>query len=223
MTWAKTFKDVQEKQMRKLWNEFKQTWKLDKDHGTWIKVEPYQRGWIRTFGVRDDIKNRDDIVATLQVLKMVNNKVFSRNREFTHWDWKKKKEAPIVQQLRRLTPEEYAELSEKHKSYFVKRSLVDVRTFPFHKKEVVTRYEIKNEFWFVFVIEPNIIEYHWHPDPEWESHCSEIEHKISRENLWPKINKMLGSRTNYHHGWRPSAWMKNKYGQIMTEEGFEEE
>jgi hypothetical protein len=114
-------------------------------------------------------------------------------------------------------------LSEKHKSYFMKTEFVETFMFPHKHRMFVTRYAFRNDFWFVFKIEPNMIHYHWHPDPEWESHCAEITHKLDRENLWPKINKMLGVSTHYRQkGWKVDKWLKNERGEIMTDEGYEE-
>jgi len=223
MAWARTNRDIKERQLRQLYEQFIDTWKMDKEHGSWVKVEPYQRGWTRVFTLRDDIKNRDDVADIRQVLHMVNTKVFCRNEDFLHYDWKQKKDVPIEQHPRKLMEEQYNALTEKQQSYFSKTTVIETRTFPFHKKEMVVRYEVKNPFWYVFLIEPNMIEYHWHPDPEWESHCAEITHKIDRENLWPKINKMLGASTHYHRGWKPDAWMRNKSGEVMTYEGYEPE
>jgi len=211
-------KTDREKKFRKVWQEYRDAMDLRKDHGHWVKVEPYQRGWTRTFDLRADIKNRDDAGHIRQVLKLINNQIYCRNRDFMHYDWRVKKDVPIEQKLRNLTPEQYETLTEKVKSYFVKREVIDICRWPYYTRRLVTRYEVKNDFWFVFLIEPYVVEYHWVPNPEWESRYAEISNRIERNNWWPKIGKACGWDNNHQDYGKRSVWMKNKYGEVWEEE-----
>lgn len=211
-------KNDREKKFRKVWREYQEATDWKKEHGHWEKVEPYQRGWTRTFELRSDIKNRDDAPYIRQALHLVNNVQFCRSREFFHWDWKLKKDVPMEQKLGLLSPEQYANLSEKLRSYFVKRELIDIHRWPYFTRKLVTRYEFKSEFWFVFLIEPYIVEYHWIPNPEWESRYTEISNRITRNNWWPKIGKACGWSSNHRDTWKEDKWTKNKKGVAWLED-----
>lgn len=208
------YKTEKEKEIRRLWNQYLELSDAKRHNGTWIDVEPYQRGWVRTYDLRDDIKNRNDAPEVREVLKIINSTLFCRNKEFTRLR-SKKKEEPIPQPLLRITPEKYNELNEKCQSFFVKRELVE---HYISRNITVTRYEFKNDFWFVFVIEPNIITRHWLPDGEIESRYAELTHRFNRDNLWPKLNKVLGVSS---HPYLDMRWVQNKYGQSFTDDDLD--
>ena len=205
-----------EKKLRKLWNEYKESWALRKNHGKWVKVDPYQRGWIRRFDLREDIKNREDSPYIREALTFINNTLFCRERDFLQYNYRTKKMVPMEQKIGTVSPVQYDGFDEKMKSYFVRKDVLHIFQ-PFTKKMWTTRYEFKYDFWFEYVIEPNIIEYQWVPDPDWETHIAELEHRIERENLWPKINKMLGVSAHSPEDYE-GPYFKNKYGEVNIDD-----
>jgi len=203
-----------EKELRKLWSEYNNSWKVSKERGQYVEVEPYQSGWIRYFIPRQDIKNRTDIRWIRQALDLINNTRFCHNKDFIVKD-SKGKYVPIEQRLGSISEEKYESLVQNVKKLFEKRQFVQK-----YSKQIYFRYCFKLEWYFEYQIEPNIVTHHWMPDPEWETHVAEISHRIGRNNLWPKINRMLGSSTKYKE-WRLSPKLKNKYGMYFSEEDYD--
>lgn len=213
----------QEKQLRRLWTEYSESysWKNMREHGHWEEVEPYQNGWTRRFTLREDINNRNDARDIRRALDLVNNEVFSRRENFTHYDYKKKEYVPTPQKLGWITEQKHEQLDEKLKSMFILRKWTEKVNYPFHRVIERTAYFVKHDYWFVFEIEPNIITHHWIPDSEFESRRQELQNRFQRDNLWPKINRMNGWSTNDRDYKFNPVYMQNIYGKNLSDADFE--
>lgn len=208
-------RDEKEKELIRFFDTWDKLWARSRNSGTWIDIEPYQRGWVRKFKLRDDAKNRVDAQYMRQVLDLVNNKLYSRNQDFQKKNWKTGKLENIPQKLGRISSAKYDTLNEKLKSYF---SRIDV----FYKlyNKYVTEYEVCDDYYYVYEINPNIITQHWVPDAEIESLLGEMNQKIRRDNLWPKVAKARGQSSGYHH-YKLTPYMKNKMGDIIESDDFD--
>lgn len=220
-------KTEQEKELRRFYEAYRNTWDSKKEHGQWKEVEPYQKGWVRFFELRDDIKNRTDAGAIQKVLEVVNNRLYCGREDFLYQKYtkgKKKVMLPLKQTVRYLLESTYEQLDERTKSYFSKKIWMEKRMYPSKHYVTITGYMVNDPYWFVYKIEPNVITHHWIPDSEWESHCQEIRNKIQRNNLWPKIYRMLGGDSMKEKGYLYNpAWMKSKYGENLSDEDFDTE
>jgi len=224
----KTHHDEQEKQLLKLYREYRNTWDNSKDHGTWVEVTPYQKGWIRFYVLRDDAKNRADAYRLRKVLDLANSKIYSSIEDFTRAVWKKGRivkglRENIKQPLKFLNEREYENIPSDIKKYFRRLEWTEKRTYPTKHYVTIVGYVVTVPEYFVFHVEPNIITHHFLPDGEWESRIQEIRNKITRDNLWPKINKAMSkSLNNGHHNYSMrSIWIRNKYGIEFTAEELE--
>lgn len=186
-------KTVREKELRRLYREYRETWDRTKNPGQWVDVkEPYQKGWYRYFVVRDDVNRRRDAADYRRVLDKVNTVDTSDRQDFHAWNYKRRRYEPTIQSLRTLNPKQYEELNEKEKSFFVLR-------YKFHDyrgnllQTPIKYYTIDCPQYFVYHIEPRMIIRHWLPDEAWETHCAEVRNKIHTNHLWPKIDRMLGN------------------------------
>lgn len=216
-------KTEKQKELRSFFKDYFENynWKKRREAGTFVEVEPYQKGWVRYYILRDDISRRDDAKHIRNALELINYDSVCKREDFTYWNYKTRKYEPISQPLKDINEEQYNGLSEKMKSYFVKYYPVDKWT---KKLATYPRYMFgKPDFWFVFNTEPNIITHHWLPDPEFETRRAEIEHKIQSENLWAKVDKVFG-RSSQHKEFRLSPYMKSKRGTFLSDDdyGYEE-
>lgn len=223
----KTHRDEQDKQLLKLYREYRETWDNRKNHGTWVEVTPYVKGWVRFYVLRDDARNRNDANRLRRVLELVNSTVHSMRQDFTRSQWKNgrklKTRLPIEQPLNWLTEKQYSELPSEISKYFERKTWTERRMYPTRHYVTMVGYLPKTPEYFVFNVEPNIITHHFIPDGEWESRCAEIRQKIDRDNLWPKMNKAMSKST--HNGYRLMnenvVWAKNKYGTLLTKEDLD--
>mgnify|MGYP007082080505 CR=1 FL=1 len=138
------YRKQQEKELRRLNKEYITAWRLSNDKGYYQEIEPVQRGWIRFFVLRDDIKNRKDARDIQQVLDRINVTIYCHRYDFLTRNWKTKKMVPMEHRLKTLDDANYQKLSEKHKSYFTKMLMYD-KTF----KRFAVRWAFKSEFFFI--------------------------------------------------------------------------
>jgi len=209
-------KTDKEKNLRKLWMEYRDTWNKRKDRGQYVDVEPYQSGWIRYYVPRQDIKNRTDIRYIKQALDLINSVVRSGREDFTYKNTKGVYK-PISQKLKSISEKKWESLSPNVKKLFVYREYRNEWT-----KKTYFAYGFKFEWYFEFEVEPCIITQQWLPDSDWETYVAELNHRIERNNLWPQINKMLGVSSN-HREWKLPLHVKNKRGMLFVLDDIEHE
>jgi hypothetical protein len=210
-------KEYEQKKLRKLAEEYHSSFKKRRESGEWVSVEPYQQGWVRYFSLRDDIKNRKDARYIQQALNLVNTEVYSHREDFKRKDYKTGKYVPIEQKLNYLLEKDYENLSPNLQKLFVKRE-VRMKYSP----KTFFAYFFIHEWYFVFKKEPNIITQRWLPDEEFESHIAEMQNKIYRDNLYPKINKAYSRPTSYKaKGWKIPMDVKNKRGVFLNDDMYD--
>lgn len=212
------FKSLKEKELRKLWKEWQNLWEIArrKENGHLVEVEPYQKGWVRYYVLRHDIKNRNDARFIQQALDLINSERYCSRQNFTVKDYKTGKYVPMEQKLGYISEQKYETLSQNVKKWFTKTQLVDK-----YSNRVYYVYVFKLDYFFEFKIEPNIITHHWIPDSTWASRRAEIDNKLQRDNLWPRINKMLGASTSWKD-WKLPRHVKNKRGHYISLDEFED-
>lgn len=211
----RNFRTEKDKEIRRLYKEYSDTWQQSRTRGQFVEVEPYQAGWYRHYVLREDIARRDDARFYRQALDLVNTNVICNREDFLVRSWKKKEGfKPIKQELKSLNDLEFERLNPNLNKLFAR-----VQKWNTWSKLTYFVYEVSRPTYYVFEVEPNIVTHHWLPDPEWETYTTELSHRIERNNLWPKINHLLGVPNNYD---RDYTWNKgkrmNKYGEFLTTE-----
>lgn len=170
----------QEKEWRKLQREKD---KLDK--ASWNAplielAEPYQRGWIRAYKVRDQDLNRKDAHVFKEVLKHCNSYLYSRRKDFMTKDYKTKKMVPVAQVLSIFGDYEFNKLAltPKIKSFFQSQTyFYQGRYARYHKEDSYTKWAVcpLRVFHFEYKLEPHMITHTKAIIPEVESRLDEIE------------------------------------------------
>jgi len=160
--------------------------------------EPIRTGYKKFFVIRPDIAAGDDVDLYKQILPYVQNTIYSNNREFLVKDYKTKK----------MLPKPHKPANIEHKVW---NTLVDAK---FNSRQsgmferVWKQTGLKNpkigKFEYLFTkdwafaekIEPHYKTHTLLLDPDLESELQQINNRIDRNNLWPKINKLLGCKSN---------------------------
>ena len=73
---------AREKHLRSLEREVNRLRQADRAAPVIPLEQPYQRGWVKTYLLRDDVMRRPDVAVFRTVLALVNNRVHSKVRDF---------------------------------------------------------------------------------------------------------------------------------------------
>lgn len=212
-------------QIRKLENEL---WKKRNDLPLVPLTNPYQKGWQRSFKLREDVARSSDALFYSTLLEKINtwqfclDKSFKRKKkrkrrhvyvekiqtvkEFSEWDWKSPKLA----------------LTEKEKVHFFKRE---------RWCNACKRYKIHyvfNEPWrYVLRVSPNMITHTKMVDSILESEIQVVENYIVNYNLRYKINKLVngfsyGNRYYQIENPKEKNPIKNKSQHVLYQQYADE-
>ncbi|MEG0761737.1 MAG: hypothetical protein RR411_09690 [Chryseobacterium sp.] len=180
----RTIRKGVEKQIRKKYKRSNELCELRRNIPLIPLGEPYQKGFVRFFVVRDDVKRSKDGDFFEGILKKINTKMYSETRKFLK---KKRKFGKRIyvdreQKLVQLSVYQWnkLELTTREKQYFLKREDYN----PFRKKYNIY-YEFIEPWRFVLRVQPNMIT-HYKP-----LH-SDLEKKIDELNSYLDQHKIAG-------------------------------
>lgn len=189
---AKRFtKEKQNRDIRRLWTKFEKMrddlWHLPK-----ITLDkPRFAGWKRFFVLRDDIARRKDAKEIRAVLELVNETRYSKTKDFSIHD-SDQRIYGYRQHITNLSEKQYDKLNEAQKKFFVK-------DWDGRKKFVF--YSFYPTYFFVFKIKRHYVTEVPVLDAELESRIKELQNKITKNNLWPKIHKVMGWKMYKGYDW----------------------
>ncbi|QEC76632.1 hypothetical protein [Mucilaginibacter ginsenosidivorax] len=185
---------------------------------------PYQSGWKRLFALRGDILRsaKGEFYQTL--LKKINTVQYHHDRAFKK---RKRKRGKYVYsekpQILRVIDEydwlrNTLKLTDKEKVLFSPKETWSVR-----KKALITEYHFLETWRFVLVVKPHIIYEKKQHDELLEKEIKQIENRINRENLQPRMSKLVGGSRYKYWKWRdePEKYkneLKNKPVYTLQEE-----
>jgi hypothetical protein len=160
--------------------------------------KPVRAGWKKYYVLRDDVSRRDDVAFYAHLLSLVNKPSYSRDKDFMYKPWGAKKRIQHIHQPSPLSHKEYNALTEKQKAFFTEIYNVKLKLKLFH---------FRDTWMFAEKVSPRFITHRFVLDPELESQLNEIDNKITSQNLWPKIGKIFG--------WRSNSWRQEVYRDRM--------
>ncbi len=166
---------------------------------------PYQRGWKRFFVLRDNVAKSPDAEFYQEILKKINTVKYHHDKNFRVRKRRKCRYyyAEKQQRLRELTEREWLanslKLSDAEKQCFYAKMEWDK-----NKYRMVATYVFVECWRFALVVKPHIIyEVKMH-DEALERELKEIDNKIERNYLRPRIRRLTNGRS-YRYYWRHYA------------------
>lgn len=148
-------------------------------------------GWQRFFVLRDDIANRKDAREFREILDMINTTVYSRTKDFSHYDIEDQPNKYSAyqhsflrgQHLKTISHKQYEKLNEFKKKWFGEC---------WEPRGNYKYYRFNPSYFFVYKIKRHYVTQVPVLDTELESKITELQNKIRTHNLWPKIHKIMG-------------------------------
>lgn len=98
-----------------------ESWELSKQIRNQSLVElekPIPVGWVASWDLRDDIKRRKDSWVYYDILRLVNQSVTSRRKDFRFKPYKSKSYQTILPSKRKITSDEYDRLKPQVQKHF---------------------------------------------------------------------------------------------------------
>jgi hypothetical protein len=171
--------------------------------------KPYQRGWMRQFILRDDIRRSDKFEFYQTLLDKINTTWYHPDRSFKRRKIRKRR---YVYEEKQQTLQEF----DQHEFHSNKLNLSDAEKRCFYLKETwnnrynrwETTYACTETWRFVLTIKPHIIYKKKPVDELLEQELSEINKYIDWNNLQPRISKLHGNAYKY---WGDVYFDKLKY------------
>lgn len=183
--------DDRDKQLLKRYKEEKQLRKQRNDL-PWIPLEPpVQRGWKRSFVLRDDVARSKDAPLYERILTKINEVQYSHRRDFKKKQRSKGRKIHVVrdQQLKRLDSWEWNKCAFTPEEAAHFELVEELRPGP--RGGLTYRYAFREPWRFVLRIQPNIITQTRQHDADLDVKIKAIDDYLERNNLWRRLDKLL--------------------------------
>jgi len=189
-----------EKHLLKLDREWRSLRQKQRNLGWEPLVPPFQRGWKRTFVLRDDVARSKDAAFFQAILDKINTRAWSHRKNFLvrKRKWGKKIYVVKGQQLQKPYQWEFNKMNfnEKEKGYFD----MEFHYRKPHEKPYL-RYVFRDSWRFVLKVHPNMIEKVERKDPELDAAIQYIDSYLRRNDYEGKSYRLVRSR-NGSRIWR---------------------
>jgi len=193
--------EVDDRELRRLYQKYKSINKAISNLG-WLDLDkPVYLGYIKQFVLRDDISRRKDANVFEGILKHINEFTTCRNKDFLRKEWNSKKKVPISHNLNSLSKKQFNKLPTNQQKHFSEA---------YDYKNNCWKYRFIHDYYFV----PKIDKHYAYKvrvfDSELEQQSDEIERHFENNNLWPKINKLMGwsNQNNWDRDYNERAGRK---------------
>lgn len=169
--------------------------------------EPYQRGWKRTFVLREDVTRSAAAAFYSNLLSKINTIDYAADRSFKRRIRRKKNRKKLYevkpQHLRAFYDHEWkrVRLSPEERVLFYPREET--------RKDGTTyvRYVFAEAWRFVLQVKPYMITHVKAVDELLEQEVQQIDNYITRHHLEPRLNKLVWGRCRWH-GWNTAREKK---------------
>ncbi|WP_027378810.1 hypothetical protein [Chryseobacterium daeguense] len=188
-------KDV-EKQIRKKYLRSDELWKIKRNIPLVPLEKPYQKGFVRFFVVRDDVKRSKNGDFFQGILNKINTKMYSETRKFIK---KKRKFGRKIyverdQKLVQLSAYQWNDpklgLTPREKQYFLKKE--EYNSF---RKRYNIYYEFIEPWRFALRVEPNIITHYKPLNSDLEKEYDELNSYLNQHKIVGLINKKIHGKS----------------------------
>lgn len=173
----------------------------------------FQRGWEKTYVLREDIRRRPDLRVFSDVLAAVNQRVYSRNREFQDGNGRQ-----IVLHPRIIPVAEWSNLgwTAGHLRLFAyghwreeEKPWLSERWRPH-----ILGYRLVRTWWLEESIRSHMVTHQQVDMPEVRRRLAEIDRFISAHGGWQRLGRLHGSS----HWWRRLSFARFELRQMASDE-----
>lgn len=195
-------KEDEEKYIRKINKRCDELWRIKQEMPLVPLEKPYQKGFVRSFVLRDDVAKSKMVDFFQGILDKINTWQFSDSRKFQKRRRRKGKKiyVPREQHLERIPAYQFPvygkrKFSEREQAYFVKTS-----SYRVVNKKIYTDYyyEFCEPWRFILRVKPYIITHYKPIDLEVERELAQVRAYLNTD----RVQGILQRKVYYHSG----AW-----------------
>jgi hypothetical protein len=159
---------------------------------------PYQRGWFKTFTLREDALHHPEVLVFKAVLAVVNQRVHSRTREFT-----RRNGDAIILRPRIIEPRDWTRLvwpiSHQRLFAYGRWPVEDIYPWSEHYyRHSVCGFKLIRAWWLEELIFPCMITHQRVELPDVRRRIVEIENHLRHRLGWERLRWLHG----HHVQWR---------------------
>jgi hypothetical protein len=170
-------------------------------HAPIIPLEhPYQRGWFKTFTLREDALHHPEGLVFKAVLAVVNQRVQSRTREFM-----RRNGDPIALRPRIIEPRDWRRLvwpiSHQRLFAYGQWPVEDIYPWTEHyNRHSIRGFKLIRTWWLDELILPFMITHQRVDLPEVRSRITEIENHLRHRLGWERLQWLHGHHVSWRYG-----------------------
>jgi len=167
------------KEMLKVERELSELYEIQRNKN-WIELDvPYKDGYYKYSDLRDDIKNRADAWVFYECLRLVGDRIWSRDKSFKKKIRKGKYEY-LVPSFGEISEDIYRNAHPAVQKYFALVSPFSKRWNPYRKSYTCT----VPSYYFVDKIKPRWITHYKEYDAVIEKRIRELDDYLDSEKFW---------------------------------------
>ena len=151
----------------------------------------FQRGWEKTYVLRDDIRRRPDLRVFSAVLEVVNRRVYCRNREF-----KARCGQPLLLRPRVIPVAKWLQLGwpDSHQCLFAYGhwKLEEEAWRPEYLRRHILGFRLVRTWWLEEEVRPFMVTHQQVDLPEVRSRVAEISAFMDAHHGWARLSHLQG-------------------------------
>lgn len=188
---------VRDKRLLRLERELHRLWQAHRDAPIIPLERPYQRGWVKTFRLREDAWHHPEVAVFQAVLKVVNQVVHCSNREFV-----RRNSQPVVLRPKILDVREWKRLAWpiSHQRLFGYGAWPVEDIFPWSAcryRDCIRGFRLLRTWWLDEYIQPRMITHQRVDLPEVRSRIAEIERHFEHDCGRERLDNLHGRRARW--------------------------
>lgn len=218
-TKIRIIREAEEKFIRKQDKHSRKLWKIRRDLPLVPLDEPYQKGFVRFFVLREDIQRGKYAEFFQTILDKINSFDYCDNRKFLKKKRRRGKKiyVPRPQNLRKIPVWQFPEyknlkFSEKEQKYFIK-----TEEYNSHTKKWETFWEFRDKWMFVLRVKPYMITHYKPVDCELESEIARLDKYLDQHRIRGILRKKVwGGRSWTRYEKEFVVKEKHKYNSLKN-------
>ncbi|MDO4229536.1 MAG: hypothetical protein Q4C98_06970 [Capnocytophaga sp.] len=194
------------REQEKIWQKL---WKQRREIPLVPLPEPYQKGFVRSFRLRDDVARSPLAGFFEEILEKINTFQYSDNRKFQKKKRRRGKKiyVPREQKLLKIPDWQFPEykklkFSEKEQAYFVK-----TEEYNPHTKKYEVFYEFRDAWRFVLRVKPYMITHYKPLDTDLEREIARLDKFLFSHKVRGILQSKIYGRS---YGWKDVEKKKGK-------------